>query len=94
MNMTSLTERLEQEYCDEVLRELRTGVIEVRFVKNDGSTRVMKCTLKTDLVVPYEKKTERVKEKNSDIVPVFDLDKQQWRSFNIKNLLEYKRVQQ
>jgi hypothetical protein len=47
----------------------------------------MKCTLKEDLVVHYEKKTDRKKEANTEIVPVFDLEKNEWRSFKVDSVL-------
>ena len=39
--------------------------------------------LREDLVVSYVKKTERVKVANTDVVPVFDVEKNEWRSFKV-----------
>jgi hypothetical protein len=41
----------------------------------------MDCTLKEENIVQYEKKTERVKTLNEETCPVFDLEKNEWRSF-------------
>ena len=71
-----------QEFREFLKRELIKGVVQVTFTKKDGSKRVMNCTLKNDIVIPYEKKTDKVKETPIDVCPVFDVDKQQWRSFN------------
>lgn len=68
---------------DNIVEFLRANVAEVRFTKSDGTERIMKCTLREDLVVPYVKKTDRVKEANTDIVPVFDVEKNEWRSFKV-----------
>lgn len=64
-----------------LLNLLHLGPAAVTFTKADGTERVMKCSLKSDLVQHYEKKTDKVKVVNEDVLPVFDLDKQQWRSF-------------
>jgi hypothetical protein len=65
---------------------LKANVAEVRFTKSDGTERIMKCTLKEDLVVAYNKKTDRTKEANNDIVPVFDVEKNEWRSFRVDSV--------
>lgn len=68
---------------DKIMELLKANVAEVRFTKSDGTERIMKCTLREDLVVPYVKKTERVKVANTDVVPVFDVEKNEWRSFKV-----------
>jgi len=60
---------------------LHMGHTRVIFTKKDGSERIMNCTLKPELTEEYEKKTDRVKEQNLDVCPVFDLDAKGWRSF-------------
>ena len=68
---------------DKIMEFLKANVAEVRFTKSDGTERIMKCTLREDLVVSYVKKTERVKVANTDVVPVFDVEKNEWRSFKV-----------
>ena len=68
---------------DKIEEALRANVAEVKFTKSDGTERIMKCTLREDLIVPYVKKTDRVKQANTDIVPVFDVEKNEWRSFKV-----------
>ena len=60
---------------------LREEIVEITFTKKDGSERKMKCTL-SDKKIPSAKmpKTES-KAKNDDALPVFDLEKESWRSF-------------
>ena len=60
---------------------LKTDVVEVTFFKKDGTLRVMKCTRRPDIAVPHEKTTDRVKEVNEEVCPVWDIDKGAWRSF-------------
>jgi hypothetical protein len=57
------------------------GPIRVHFQKKDGSIRIMNCTLEESVVVPHEKTTDRVKEQNDEVCPVWDIDKGAWRSF-------------
>ena len=56
----------------------------ITFTKKDGSVREIKCTLKN--IPVYEKKTDRVKTPNDNILPVWDLDKKEWRSITIANI--------
>ena len=60
---------------------LRMGPVKVTFTKKDGSERLMNCTLKSDLTESYEKKTDKVKDPNPEVCPVFDLEAKSWRSF-------------
>ena len=71
---------------EKIMEFLKANVAEVRFTKSDGTERIMKCTLKEDLVVAYNKKTDRTKEANNDIVPVFDVEKNEWRSFRVDSV--------
>ena len=71
---------------EKIMEFLKANVAEVRFTKSDGTERLMKCTLKEDLVVAYNKKTDRTKEANNDIVPVFDVEKNEWRSFRVDSV--------
>lgn len=66
---------------------LKTNKVQVIFTKGDGTERTMNCTLRDDIVIPYEKKTEKVKKENLDIVPCWDIDKGEWRSFRISSLI-------
>lgn len=65
---------------------LHTNEVNLTFTKKDGSERVMLATLDELKVSRYEKKTERTKEINEEIIPVFDLEKKEWRSFRLDAL--------
>lgn len=69
-----------------MVSHLKYGPVTVSFVKKDGTERAMKCTLNEESVTPYEKKTERVKTINEEICPVFDLEKNEWRSFRYDSI--------
>lgn len=69
---------------------LRNNEVDVTFTKADGTERVMKCTLKEGVAIPHEKTTERVKEANENILPVWDIEKNAWRSFRIDSITNVK----
>jgi len=64
-----------------LIGHLKYGPVTVFFTKKDGTERKMECTLKDGDVVHYEKKTEQVRALNNEQCPVFDLEKNEWRSF-------------
>jgi len=69
---------------------LRDGICEVLFIKKNGSERLMNCTLNMDLIPEEMKqfqlyKGEKVLE-NLDILKVYDVDVQDWRSFILENV--------
>jgi hypothetical protein len=70
---------------------LESGIVNVKFTKTDGTEREMKCTLLDTIAVPHQKKTEREKKLNEDIIAVWDVDKSAWRSFRYNsNISVYK----
>ena len=69
---------------------LKKNTVEIKFKKKDGSERVMNCTLISDVVPVYEKKTERVRPDNDNLLAVWDLDKEAFRSFKLDSVIDYK----
>ena len=75
---------------------LQKGTITVTFVKADGVVRDMNCTLDWEQIpadkqpqdVPVEKllETKKRKEPDEHSLRVFDLEKQEWRSFRFDRL--------
>jgi hypothetical protein len=61
----------------------------ITFTKVDGTERVMKCTLDANKIPKVEvtenKKPRKVSE-STKALRVFDLEKNEWRSFTIKNI--------
>lgn len=68
---------------------LKKKIVEIKFKKKDGSERVMCCTLDKDIVPKYEKKTDRLKQVKEDILAVWDLDKEAFRSFKLDSVINY-----
>lgn len=84
----STTPSISLDKSKESLQELlRNFVAIVTFTKKDGTERVMKCTLKQDIAIPHERKTERVKEPKDDLLPVWDIDASAWRTITVPNIL-------
>jgi len=75
-----------------VVEMLNAGPLKIKFKKADGTVREMLASLNKDIVTEYERKTDRTKEKNRDVQSVFDLDKNEWRSFRWDNFLSYEYV--
>ena len=60
---------------------LRSEVVDITFTKKDGSERIMKCTL-MESKIPSEKMPKGTeKTKNDEVLPVFDIENDGWRSF-------------
>lgn len=80
----SATSEEQDLFKDWIRGVLKDTVVFVTFNKKDGTEREMKCTLKSDEVVAYEKKTDR--KANPDTCFVFDLVRKEWRSFRYDSI--------
>ena len=75
---------------------LHTGECMVEFTKVNGEVRSMPCTLKAELIPPApvkvlaEGEVPKVKKENPEIMSVWCLDKKEWRSFRIANVISAK----
>lgn len=58
----------------------------VTFTKVNGETRIMPCTLKEDVIPKQEHKG--IKKPNESVVNVWCLDKHEWRSFRVDNVVD------
>ena len=59
---------------------LKTNTVGLTFKKKDDTIREMKCTLAEEKLPEIEKKTERVRKENDNVISVFDIEKNEWRS--------------
>jgi hypothetical protein len=65
---------------------LKIEILNVTFEKSDGSTRKMRCTL-IENEIPQEKMPKNSgRAQNSEVIAVFDLDKNDWRSFRFDSV--------
>lgn len=60
--------------------------VRVTFTKSDGTEREMLCTLREDVIQSTEKKTDRTKKENLDVMSVWDVEKNAWRSFRLDSV--------
>ena len=69
--------------------ELKKYVVEIRFVKANGETRVMRATLKKESL-PVQEDTGTAKqlllESEDPLFTVWDIDARGWRSFHLNSV--------
>lgn len=62
---------------------LKNNIATVTFTKKDGTERVMKCTLKPDLLpIQVVNEDKPAKKKSETTIAVFDLEINAWRSIS------------
>ena len=71
-----------------IINMLQNGIVNVKFTKKDGTERDMKCTLLESMVKPYEKKTDKERSVNDEILSVWDVEKDAWRSFRFDSIIQ------
>ena len=79
---------------DDLKEELKKHQLAVTFTKKDGTARTILCTLRDSVLqsLPVqEKKTDRVKQDNPDVLAVYDLENQAWRSFRMDSITSVER---
>jgi hypothetical protein len=70
-----------------ILNDLRNGVVFVSFKKADGTDRLMKCTVNSKILDDMGVSLTRTsKFSNDDLIVVYDLEKGDWRSFNVSSV--------
>ena len=90
-SLNGTTDQNEASWRNEYLKGiLQTGIANVTFIKKDGTERVLRCTLsptelpaQTDLEESVQKKTP-----NPDVLAVWDLENNGWRSFRYDAITE------
>jgi len=61
---------------------LNDGVATITFTKRDGTERAMKCTLDRKMLPQVvTEETKKTKTISDDVLPVYDIEAQGWRSF-------------
>ena len=78
----------QNEYLKKTLFE---NVVNVLFIKKDGTERKLICTLKPDLLPVQTDLEEAVQKKtpNPDVLAVWDIENKGWRSFRYDSILGY-----
>ena len=81
---------------DELVEKLQNEIVQLKFIKADGSERLMICTKniihipqefhpKTDKVVKLDENGNPIE---TDLVTVWDMESKGWRSFNFGKVIE------
>ena len=69
---------------------LHNGVVSIVFEKADGTIREMNCTLNPTEMPPQllteQQNAARVRNENPDLLAVWDVDANGWRSFNVSKV--------
>lgn len=76
---------------DDMVAALRKGVCQVEFTKVNGDFRDMRCTL-NDSYIPLElkpKDDDSGVQRTLDVIRVFDINAQGWRSFRVDNVVSF-----
>ena len=76
-----------------LVADLKGGVAEVIFIKNDGERRILKCTLQTGyLPEEYKNTLHENSDGNQDVLAVWDVENNGWRSFRLDRVLSIQQV--
>lgn len=78
----------------EIKDALHTNVCTVTFTKVNGDERVMRCTLKEDVLPAQTDLEEHIQKKaktpNPDVLAVYDVTAEGWRSFRWDSIKDFK----
>lgn len=70
--------------------ELFKNIVNVTFIKKDGTQRSMRCTLRPDLLPAQTDIEEAVsKTPSATSLAVWDLEKEGWRSFRYDSIIGF-----
>lgn len=77
----------------EMIEQLATGTCRVIFTKVNGEERNMLCTLREDMIPPASKDEpitqKKVRSVAEEVLPVWDINAEGWRSFRIANVVSF-----
>lgn len=77
----------------EMIEKLVEGKCKVIFQKKDGTERTMICTLQEGVVPPASKEDplsqKKVRAVNEEVLPVWDVEKESWRSFRVDSVVSF-----
>lgn len=74
-----------------LVKNLKQNVVKVNFTKVNGEERTMNCTLH-ESVLP-ESNSESKRKENKEVLAVWDIDKNAWRSFRLDSVNETKIIE-
>lgn len=66
-----------------LIKNLQKRVMRITFTKVNGEERVMDCSLQEHIIPETNSKN---KKENKEVLPVFDIDIGEWRSFRLDSV--------
>ena len=68
---------------DILIKNLQKKAMRITFTKVNGEERVMDCTLQEHMI---PETSESNRKQNEEVLPVFDINKGEWRSFRLDSV--------
>lgn len=65
--------------------DLRENIVNLKFTKKNGETRLMRCTLQETYLPPFQGGAP----KGPEVMAIFDIDNDEWRSFRVDSYIEH-----
>jgi len=75
---------------DTLIKNLQKKSMRITFTKVNGDERIMDCTLQEHMI-PQTGESNR--KKNEEVLPVFDINKGEWRSFRLDSVTNIELLQ-
>jgi hypothetical protein len=76
----------------ELQTQLQSEILEVTFTKVNGDKRVMNCTLMEGVLPSNTAEKKADKKINEDILSVWDVDANGWRSFRMNTVTRVRQI--
>tara|TARA_B100000749_G_scaffold4100_1_gene3331 strand:- start:340 stop:597 length:258 start_codon:yes stop_codon:yes gene_type:complete len=73
-----------------LIKNLQQNAMRITFTKVNGDERIMDCTLQEHMI-PETSGSNR--KENEEVLPVFDINKAEWRSFRVDSVTKVERLQ-
>jgi len=86
-SLNTLTADHNSSQVDVLSKLLRENVVNVVFVKKDGTERILNCTLNPSLLPAQDTETSSTRKSNPEVMSVWDVDNSGWRSFRLDSVL-------
>ena len=75
---------------DILIKNLQKKTMRITFTKVNGEERVMDCTLQEHMLPPTKLSNRK---ENEEVLPVFDINKGEWRSFRLDSITNIEALQ-
>ena len=74
----------------QIKQALDRGLVEVVFIKKDGTERTLVATLREDLIPEDRKPKGGERVASIEVQPVYDVENDGWRSFRWDSVINYR----